>query len=142
MSHFQHDDLVRIDDGPHAGTLGVVCAIERFRDTGERVIVVRDRYGVRIDAADTKMTRLGGRADGDAARIDASDEVRLAAGWWPFTWPNIDPANDEDVQRVRKGTEPAPGVAGKWRLHTIAVDQNGDYTEIWLRWVRPVGGGE
>jgi hypothetical protein len=58
---------------------------------------------------------------------DATDEERIMAGW---------------VQEVAHGSrppdgvpsvcgEPAPGPAGRWRLHASGV---------WVRWVVPVGG--
>lgn len=59
----------------------------------------------------------------DPAAPDASDEVRLAAGWL------------QDIQCLQDGwsappqdERSAPGPAGMWRLHASGV---------WVRWVVP-----
>ena len=70
-----------------------------------------------------------------AEQIDASDEERLAAGWvqqivtrtdagsaWLDRWEVGAPG-----RIVLSGLSPAPGVAGKWRLHVSGA---------WVRWVR------
>lgn len=69
--------------------------------------------------------------------VDASDELRLAAGWrqevmrcdpchfgpmdFQESTPKSDPLSTRDLRA-------APGVAGIWRLHSSGV---------WVRWIIP-----
>jgi hypothetical protein len=75
-----------------------------------------------IDADDPRIVWLGPVApfapSPDPAAPDASDEVRLAAGWVQHVNPRgLKP--DDDAHG-------APGPAGLWRLHASGV---------WVRWV-------
>lgn len=68
-------------------------------------------------------------ASPDPAAPDASDEVRLAAGWEQQVQPIDESFNGRPGGRewmeLAKST-PAPGPAGLWRLHASGV---------WVRWV-------
>lgn len=105
----------------HAGTVGVSGAVvtaptlKRWRD------VVADAAG-----------ELRARRDAtspDPAAPDASDEVRLAAGWEQQAQPvyesfNGRPGGHSWMEQPKSTT--APGPAGLWRLHASGV---------WVRWV-------
>jgi len=67
----------------------------------------------------------------DPAAPDASDDVRLAAGWAIEVVPvfGADDLADNDASddTSDKDQTPAPGPAGDWRLHVSG--------RLWVRWV-------
>lgn len=81
---------------------------------------------------DDTAEALERRRQRDARLVDASDETRLAAGWVQEV-AVCDPARDRREMFETPGpwlgdgrNTPAPGPAGKWRLHPAGV---------WVRWV-------